>query len=111
MRLTEHFAVRILEHDIDPALANKLEDVITPHLKDYVPKLAKNWQHLTDFAEEENIFAYKCAGQYNPKQEHTIKWNDLELDINWGIDNPIISEKDNNGMSFKKYRETDSING
>ena len=61
--------------------------------------------------EEENIFAYKCAGQYTPQQEYTIKWDDPELDIDWGITNPILSEKDNNGMSFKKYRETDSING
>lgn len=56
MRLTEHFAVRILEHDIDPALADKLEEVITPHIKDYVPKSPKNWKCVTDFGEEENIF-------------------------------------------------------
>ena len=61
--------------------------------------------------EEENIFIYKCAGKYNPIEEFTINWNDPELAIKWGISSPIVSEKDNNGISFRKYRESNSING
>ena len=61
--------------------------------------------------EEENIFIYKCSGNYSPQQEHTIKWNDAELKIQWGIDNPIVSEKDNKGISFEEYKKSNLING
>ena len=61
--------------------------------------------------EEENIFLYKCSGEYNPQKEYTIKWNDSELAINWGVSNPIVSEKDNRGISFQEYRNSKSING
>ena len=56
--------------------------------------------------EEENIFAYKCKGKYYQKYEETINWNDPELDINWGIKQPILSKKDSNGKSFQEYRES-----
>jgi len=50
------------------------------------------------------IFYYKCTEQYKPGHEKTIKWNDTELNINWGIKNPKISEKDANGISFDHYK-------
>ena len=33
-----------------------------------------------------------------------IYFNDPELDIDWGIDAPIISEKDKNLQSFETYK-------
>ena len=60
--------------------------------------------------EENTIFSYKCSGQYKPKHSHTIKWDDEDLNIQWGITNPIISDKDNNGMSLKQYLKSDQIN-
>jgi len=56
------------------------------------------------------IFSYKCTGEYKPSQEHTLKWDDKDLSIKWGIINPIISKKDNNGISFKEYIESKEIN-
>ena len=60
--------------------------------------------------EENTIFSYKCYGDYNPKYEHTIKWNDPDIKIDWGIKNPIISEKDKNGISFQEYLKSTKIN-
>ena len=60
--------------------------------------------------EENTIFSYKCSGEYQPQHSHTIKWNDEDLNIEWGITNPIISDKDNNGMSLKQYLKSDQIN-
>ena len=37
-----------------------------------------------------------------PEYERTLMWNDPDLNIDWGITNPIISEKDRNGLSFKE---------
>lgn len=37
---------------------------------------------------------YKCSSYYNPEMERGIQWNDPELGIEWGITDPIVSEKD-----------------
>ena len=47
---------------------------------------------LTDEVE----FLYKADNYYYPDFEANIRWNDPELGIIWGIDNPILSEKDRN---------------
>ena len=41
------------------------------------------------------IVQYKCTDYYNPNSEYGIRWNDSNLDINWGVSSPILSEKDN----------------
>lgn len=43
---------------------------------------------------EETIFFYKCTNFYNKAAEGGIRWNDPQLNIQWGVDNPIISDKD-----------------
>ncbi len=42
----------------------------------------------------ESTVMYKCTCGYNKDADGGIRWDDPELGINWGIDNPIISEKD-----------------
>jgi dTDP-4-dehydrorhamnose 3,5-epimerase len=44
---------------------------------------------------EDTIFYYKCTNFYNKPLESGIVWNDPQLNIQWGIENPIVSEKDN----------------
>ncbi|UYM16424.1 dTDP-4-dehydrorhamnose 3,5-epimerase [Endozoicomonas euniceicola] len=48
-------------------------------------------------------FEYKCTDYYNPSDEIAIRWDDLDLDINWLISNPVVSEKDMNAITFKEY--------
>ena len=45
---------------------------------------------LTDNVE----FMYKADNYYAPEADGGIRWNDPTLAINWGIENPILSEKD-----------------
>ena len=40
------------------------------------------------------IVQYKCTDYYNPNSEYGIRWNDSEININWGVTNPYISQKD-----------------
>lgn len=47
-------------------------------------------------------FFYKVTNDYSPENERTLLWNDPELNIDWQIDNPILSEKDVNGKLFKE---------
>ena len=46
-------------------------------------------------------FLYKCTDYYTPSAEHTLLWNDPELNINWPLENPILSEKDTRGLPLK----------
>lgn len=45
---------------------------------------------LTDDVE----FLYKEDNLYNPSTDRNILWNDPELGIDWRVENPILSEKD-----------------
>ena len=48
------------------------------------------------------VFYYKWSEHYKgPDEQVTIAWDDPELDIDWVIDNPILSERDKNGISYK----------
>lgn len=43
---------------------------------------------------EDSVFFYKCTTFYHKDSEMGIRWNDASLNIDWMIDEPIISEKD-----------------
>lgn len=43
---------------------------------------------------EDSYFFYKVSSLYEPKSEGGIRWNDADLSIDWQIDNPIVSKKD-----------------
>ncbi len=51
------------------------------------------------------VFSYKCTGLYSPESERGIKWNDPDLNIDWKIKDPIVSEKDGKNKAFKDIEE------
>ena len=51
--------------------------------------------------EDQTVFQYKCDELYHPESEGCIVWNDPSLGIDWGIKNPIVSSKDQEGKLFK----------
>jgi len=44
--------------------------------------------------EDNTIFFYKCTNVYNKASEGAIRWNDPDLNIDWGVSDPVISPKD-----------------
>jgi len=50
---------------------------------------------------EDAIFSYKCTNVYNKESEGGILWNDPDLNIDWGVSQPNVSEKDLILSSFK----------
>ena len=54
--------------------------------------------------EDNTIFSYKCSGVYNKESEGSLMWNDTDLNIDWKIKNPIISEKDQNSELFSNLK-------
>lgn len=50
-------------------------------------------------------FQYKCTAPYDPENEHSILWNDPDLDIDWPLldgRQPSLSEKDRSGIRFSE---------
>jgi len=39
-------------------------------------------------------FTYKCTDIYTPSAEGGILWNDPDIDIEWPIEKPLLSDKD-----------------
>jgi len=61
------------------------------YLQLLVPKgFAHGFLTLTDDAEVQ----YKADAPYSPEHDRSIRWNDPEIGVAWGISNPILSEKD-----------------
>ncbi|MCD4788545.1 MAG: dTDP-4-dehydrorhamnose 3,5-epimerase [Bacteroidales bacterium] len=54
--------------------------------------------------ENNTVFFYKCTNLYNKQSEGSILWNDPDLNIDWIIDNPILSEKDKVSPLFKNFQ-------
>ncbi len=51
--------------------------------------------------EDDTLFSYKCTNHYSKNHEMDLLWNDENLNIDWGIENPIISEKDKKATKFQ----------
>lgn len=52
-------------------------------------------------SEEAEIIYYIAGGEYSPEDEAGIKWDDPEIGIDWGVENPTLSEKDQNYPGIK----------
>jgi dTDP-4-dehydrorhamnose 3,5-epimerase len=58
----------------------------------FIPKgFAHGFCVLSEFA----IFYYKCSDFYAPEDEGGVIWSDPDIGIEWPVENPIISKKDN----------------
>ena len=54
--------------------------------------------------EDNTIFSYKCTGIYAKEYEGSILWNDKDINIDWGIKMPIVSEKDQDAPTLDKLK-------
>ena len=43
---------------------------------------------------EEAGFLYKCDAFYDRGSEMSIRWDDPDINIHWGVEHPLLSEKD-----------------
>lgn len=68
----------------------------------YIPRgFAHGFVTLEDRTE---VF-YKVTNPYSRDKEIGIRWDDPDLDINWPIRNPYLSEKDKNSPTFKELEK------
>ncbi|HIP89513.1 MAG TPA: dTDP-4-keto-6-deoxy-D-glucose epimerase, partial [Thermococcus paralvinellae] len=68
----------------------------------YIPRgFAHGFLVLSDVAE----VVYKVDNVYAPNYEAGIIWNDRSINIQWPIDNPILSQKDQKWPTLKEAIE------
>ena len=59
---------------------------------------------LSDSAE----LIYKASDEYSPENDRGIRYNDPEINIDWGVEfEPLVSEKDKNQPFLKDTVEED----
>ncbi len=127
--LSHRGVLRGLHFQSPPFAQGKLVRVITGAVLDVAVDIRKNsptyGEHVTIELTEENktmfyiptgfahgfatlrdntIFSYKCTQTYHKESEGTVLWNDLDLKIDWQLQNPLLSEKDMNGTIFKSFQ-------
>jgi dTDP-4-dehydrorhamnose 3,5-epimerase len=65
----------------------------------YVPPgFAHGYVVLSETAE----FLYKCSDFYYPEHERGVAWNDPEIGVSWGVENPILSARDRKSPRLSK---------
>ena len=68
----------------------------------YVPE---GFAHGFCVFSETATITYYCTNVYSKKDERGIIWNDPDLNINWPVKNPVISEKD---AIFPRFKNMDA---
>ncbi|MFA5993729.1 MAG: dTDP-4-dehydrorhamnose 3,5-epimerase [Parcubacteria group bacterium] len=67
----------------------------------FVPRgFAHGYCTLEDYTE----FQYKCDNFYAPQSDSGLRWNDPDLKIYWPVENPILSEKDQQQQFFRDFK-------
>lgn len=54
--------------------------------------------------EDDTVFQYKCTNYYNKASEDALLWNDKTLAIDWKVDQPILSPKDEIASTFDQFK-------
>ncbi len=119
--------LRGLHYQLQPSVQGKLVTVIKGEIFDVALDIRYNspsygkwvWQILDDVERKmmyipegfahgycvlsnESIIAYKTTAEYSPHLDCGIKWNDSYLNIEWPVQHPILSEKDQNLSDFRR---------
>lgn len=87
--------IRVVLHDLrvgSPTEAHTMELDISGenHIGVYIPPgVAHGFAALTDV-----VMTYLVDNYYNPSDELGVAWNDPEIGADWGVTDPILSDRD-----------------
>ena len=65
----------------------------------YVPE---GFAHGYLVLEQNTIVHYKCTSYYHAESEYGVRWDDPDINIDWGISDPVLSKKDKMLPPLKK---------
>lgn len=111
--------IRGLHYQVSPHTQGKLVTVLKGRILDVAVDVRKNSKYFgkwvgIELSDDNNLsffippgfahgfvalspevcFLYKCTTEYNPLSERGIRWDDPDLNIDWKVINPIVSERD-----------------
>ena len=52
---------------------------------------------------DNTMFSYHCSELYHPESEHTLLWNDPDLNIQWPNEHPLLSPKDAAAETYAEW--------
>lgn len=70
------------------------------HLQFWIPP---GFAHGFLTLKDHTIFTYKVTNYYNKESEDGVMWNDSDINVNWGIEHPLLSAKDQEVGSLKDF--------
>ena len=82
----------------------KWESIVLSGQNKWMYWIPEGFAHGFATLEDDTIFFYKCTNVYNKASEGSIIWNDQDLGINWGLEDPVISDKDKLSPKFKEFK-------
>jgi dTDP-4-dehydrorhamnose 3,5-epimerase len=85
----------------DSPTYGKWESIVLSGQNKWMYWIPPGFAHGFATLEDDTIFFYKCTNVYSKVSEGSILWNDPDLKINWGINDPMISDKDKVSPCFK----------
>ncbi len=77
------------------------------HIQIWIPP---GFAHGFSVLSEEAIFYYKCSQYYSKDHERAIRFDDPELNIDWKVDDPIVSQKDLTAKFFNQIEKDFTFN-
>ncbi len=81
----------------------KWESIVLTGKNKWMYWIPAGFAHGFATLEDDTIFFYKCTNVYNKASEGSINLNDPDLNIDWGIKDPVISEKDKVSPVFQGF--------
>ncbi|MEI6454676.1 MAG: dTDP-4-dehydrorhamnose 3,5-epimerase [bacterium] len=81
----------------------KWESIVLSGQNKWMYWIPSGFAHGFVTLEDDTIFFYKCTNVYNKPSEGSILWSDPDLGIDWGIAEPVISEKDKVSPLFRDF--------
>ncbi len=81
----------------------KWESIVLSGQNKWMYWIPEGFAHGFATLEDDTIFFYKCTNIYNKASEGSILWNDPGLNINWGLQKPVISDKDKISAKFNDF--------
>ena len=101
------FDVAVDIRKTSPTLAKWVGEILSEENENmlYIPA---GFAHRFVVLSEEAELLYKASNEYSPANDRGIRWNDSDINIQWGINfEPLISEKDSKQPFFKDIKEED----
>jgi dTDP-4-dehydrorhamnose 3,5-epimerase len=76
------------------------------HQQLYVPP---GFAHGFCVISDDAFVNYKCTNYFDPEDNHGLIWNDPDIGIDWPIQNPIVSPRDEQLPQFNDYMAESGI--